>query len=149
MQKYFQKFDISIIAYCLMPNHYHFLVRQNSDKSISDFIQAVFNSYTKAFNKRYNRSGPLFEGRFRSIEVDEQDYLIHLCAYIHLNPRKAGLRKKLGDWPYSNLPEWLELRKGQLFEKSFRDQFFKTPKRYLDFLTGYNLPQKGEKYLFD
>jgi REP element-mobilizing transposase RayT len=80
VQKYVQKFDVSIIAYCLMPNHYHFLVRQNSDKSISDFIQAIFNSYTKAFNNRHNRSGPLFEGRFRLIKVDKQDYLIHLCA---------------------------------------------------------------------
>ena len=80
------KFHITLIAYCLMPNHYHFLLRQDTDVSISDFIQAVYNSYAKAFNRMYNRSGTLFEGPFKSILVDSDEYLAHLCRYIHRNP---------------------------------------------------------------
>ena len=56
------KKKISVVAYCLMPNHYHFLLRQDSNAAISELIQAIFNSYSKAFNKKYNRSGTLFEG---------------------------------------------------------------------------------------
>ena len=80
------KFCITLIAYCLMPNHYHFLLRQDGEASISDFVQAIFNSYTKAFNKMYTRSGTLFEGAFKSILVDSDEYLVHLCRYIHRNP---------------------------------------------------------------
>lgn len=57
---------ITVIAYCLMPNHYHFLLRQDGETSIADCIQAIFNSYTKAFNKMYHRTGTLFEGRFQA-----------------------------------------------------------------------------------
>ncbi|MCA9732121.1 MAG: transposase [Deferribacteres bacterium] len=73
------EFNISIIAYCLMPNHCHFLLRQNSEKSIIDFMQRTFNSYTKAFNRKYRRSGTLFEGPFKAIHVDEESYLVYLC----------------------------------------------------------------------
>ncbi|HEV8537766.1 MAG TPA: transposase, partial [Bacteroidota bacterium] len=63
---------VAIIAYCLMPNHYHFLLRQESDTPLSILIQAIFNAYTKAFNKRYRRSGTLFEGPFEAIHVDKE-----------------------------------------------------------------------------
>ena len=85
--------SIEVIAYCLMPNHYHFLLRQDKEHTISDLMQKTFNSYSKAFNKMYNRSGTLFEGPFKSIHVDKDNYLIHLCRYIHRNPLEAGLGK--------------------------------------------------------
>lgn len=81
VKEYAAQFSIAIIAYCLMPNHYHFLVRQDGDEPVSTLFQRVFNSYSKAFNKRYGRSGTLFEGRFQSIHVDQQGYLLHLCQY--------------------------------------------------------------------
>ncbi|MBC8181000.1 transposase, partial [candidate division KSB1 bacterium] len=86
VKKYKEKFCISVIAYCLMPNHYHFLLSQEADYSISQFIQAIFNSYAKAFNKMYNRTGTLFEGTFKSIHVHSSEYLVHLCRYVHRNP---------------------------------------------------------------
>jgi REP element-mobilizing transposase RayT len=61
-----RKRHVSMIAYCLMPNHYHFLTRQESDVSISEVMQDVFNAYVKAFNKRYGRTGTLFEERFKA-----------------------------------------------------------------------------------
>jgi len=147
INKYSHKFNISVLVYCLMPNHYHFLLRQNSHDTISVFMQRIFNSYTKAINKRYNRSGTLFEGRFKSKIVSAQAYLLHLCAYIHRNPLQAGLSSRLGDWAYSNLPEWLGLRKGALFKEKFRNELFTSEEKYLVFLEAYNSPDDLSKFI--
>lgn len=83
--------EISVIAFCLMPNHYHFLLRQNGKYLVSQFIQSVFNVYTKAFNRWHGRTGTLFEGPFKAIKIFHENHLIHLCRYIHRNPLDAGL----------------------------------------------------------
>ena len=64
-----------MIVYCLMPNHYHFLVRQNGENAAGLLPQRVFNSYTKAYNKRYKHSGTIFEGRYKAIPVEQEPYL--------------------------------------------------------------------------
>jgi len=86
MKKYSIQFSFAIIAYCLMPNHYHWLIRQESELSVQLLPQRVFNGYSKNFNKRYQRSGTLFEGPFKANLVDNDEYLQHLCRYIHANP---------------------------------------------------------------
>ena len=75
---------VDIVAYCLMPNHYHFLVYLR-DETLSDAMKSLSLSYTKAINKRFNRSGVLFQGRFQSIEVLETDYLENKIKISHLN----------------------------------------------------------------
>ncbi len=65
-----KKCDITVIAYCLMDNHYHFILRQNGDVEVSQFMQAIFNIYTKAFNTTYELSGTLFEGLYKAIFID-------------------------------------------------------------------------------
>lgn len=82
--------ELSIIAYCLMPNHYHFLIRQDGSPPAGLLIQRLFNSYTKAYNKRYGHSGTLFERRYLAKPVTETPHLLHLCRYIHANPVKDG-----------------------------------------------------------
>ncbi len=113
-------------AYCLMPNHFHVAVRiktaeeqhawrlahQTSEVSqTSEVFEALdpswqfgrlFNSYTRAFNRAYHRSGSLFEGRFRRKEVIALPYLLNLIAYIHQNPIQHGFVETLGDWPWSS-----------------------------------------------
>jgi putative transposase len=86
VKEYSRQFNLTIIAYCLMPNHYHFLVRQNGEDPAGLLPQRVFNSYTKAYNKRYSHSGTIFERRYQAILVEQERYLKHLCRYIHLNP---------------------------------------------------------------
>ncbi|WP_347239115.1 transposase [Sphaerospermopsis sp. FACHB-1094] len=88
---------VDIIAYCLMPNHYHLLVYLRDD-ILSDTMKSLSLAYTKAINKRFNRSGILFQGRFQSINVSQTEYLFHLCRYIHLNPVKAGIVDQPGEW---------------------------------------------------
>ncbi|BAZ17990.1 hypothetical protein NIES4071_98710 [Calothrix sp. NIES-4071] len=104
---------VDIVAYCLMPNHYHFLVYLR-DETLSDAMKSLSLSYTKAINKRFNRSGVLFQGRFKSIHVAQTDYLINLSRYIHLNPVKAGLVQQPGEWEFSSYLEYAGLRGGTL-----------------------------------
>ena len=96
------KYDVNIIAYCLMPNHYHMLVFQNREESLSKYISVMFNAYVQAFNKQYHRKGPLFTDRFKNIAVEREEYLYQLCRYIHLNPVKANLVKNPEDWEFSD-----------------------------------------------
>ena len=75
----YRKYGVGILAYCLMPNHYHFLLRQETDRPLSDWIQALFNGYVQAVNKQVGRSGALFEGRAKHVLVDRDEYLIQSC----------------------------------------------------------------------
>jgi len=129
-----QKFGVQVVAYCLMPNHYHFLLRQDSDVPLSKFINVLFNAYVQAVNRQQNRKGALFEGRFRHALVDRDEYLIHLSRYIHLNPRKANLVSNLDDWPYSNYLEWVGERSGTLIDLDVVRQYFPTPGLYREFV---------------
>ena len=151
VQRYRQQFSLAIIAYCLMPNHYHFLVRQDKEHAAGLLPQRVFNSYTKAFNKRYGRSGTLFEGPYKVIHVQEQRYLLHVCRYIHANPVKDGIISNLENWPFSNYLEWVGLRSGTLVDRAFVQEYFPDPKRYRDFVLEYlrerALPEKVDAYL--
>jgi putative transposase len=105
--------NIEILAYCLMPNHYHLLVRLR-ETDLSAGMKGLSLAYTKAINKRFERVGSLFQGRFQAIHVTEPAYLVHLVKYIHLNPVKAGLVQSAGDWEFSSYQEYAGLRNGTL-----------------------------------
>jgi REP element-mobilizing transposase RayT len=139
------EWQASVLAYCLMPNHFHFVLRQDGDRPLSGFMQAVFNSYTKAFNKRYQRSGTLFEGPYRALAVTTQEYLLHLCRYVHRNPLDAGLVARLGDWPYSNYSEWVKARQGTVVDRAFVRSRFSTPEAYTRFVVEYTPPDRLER----
>ena len=79
---------MDIITYCLMPNHFHILVRETSEKGVSQFMQRLGTAYSSYFNKKYKRTGTLFEGPFKARLVDTEPYLLYLTSYIHLNPIK-------------------------------------------------------------
>jgi putative transposase len=151
MKKYSAQFGIAIIAYCLMPNHYHWLIRQDGELSAHLLPQRVFNGYTKAFNIRYSRSGTLFEGPFKARQIDSDEYLRHLCRYIHANPLKDGIAFHLDMWPYSNVHEWLGLRKGTLLDAQFVNDFFPDREGYrtwvLDYVRTRQLPEALANYL--
>jgi putative transposase len=77
---------VDIIAFCLMPNHFHLVLRQLQDGGISKFLQKLGVGYTMYFNQKYERSGVLFQGRPKAIWIDKDEYLLTVCNYIHLNP---------------------------------------------------------------
>lgn len=143
---------VTVLAYCLMPNHYHFVLHQDGDLSISVFIQRLFLTYSQAFNKQQGRRGPLFESRFRHVHVDRDEYLLHLCRYVHLNPVAAGLVQSPEDWPYSNYLEWIEERPGTLVDRGLVRQFFPKPADYIAFVQSQIAPDMAQQlgsYLLD
>ena len=142
-----EKCDTTVIAYCLMDNHYHFALRQNGDVEISQFMQAIFNVYTKAFNTKYKQSGTLFEGPFKAVHVDRNEYLLHLCRYIHRNPIEASMVVKPGQWHYSNYAEFVGKRRGSLVDNDFVKINFGTAEAYEDFVMNYVPSEKTQKEL--
>ena len=109
--------SFDLVSYCLMPNHYHFLIKQNSDISVAKLISKVCTSYSKVFNKKYEKVGHLFQDKFRAVLVDSNEYLVWLSAYIHGNPKVAGLVKDLIDYPWSSYNAYLDNRKDNLCKK--------------------------------
>lgn len=134
---YSEEFEVKVAAACLMPNHYHFLLHQLSDQSAGLLVQRVFNSYTKALNKAYSRTGTLFESPFKAKMVDKDEYLSHLCWYIHTNPVSAGLVRRVEDWNYSNYLECVGKRKRWAFDGEFITAFFGSATGYEDFVRSY------------
>jgi len=130
------KFNISVLAYCLMPNHYHLLLKQNSEKPLNKCVQFIFNSYSKAINKMYKKSGTLFEGKFKSVEVDEGEVL-KVCRYIHRNPLDDKLVNNLEDWKYSNYLEWIGKRNRALYDKELIKKHFSKPELYKKYVLEY------------
>jgi REP element-mobilizing transposase RayT len=113
LRKYLTPQVFQTIAYCLMPNHYHLLVYLRSD-DLSTQMKRFLLSYANAVNRRYGRSGALFEGRFRTVCVEQDPHLLHLSRYIHLNPVLAGIVIRPEDWEFSSYREYVDLRDGTL-----------------------------------
>ena len=147
MKKYMMQFDISVIAYVLLPNHYHLLLRQNSETPAGVLPQRIFNSYTKAFNRSYGHNGTLFEGRFKAVPVTEENYLLHLCRYIHANPVFHGVVGQVEEWPYSNYPEWVGLRNGRIVDLAFVSTYFNGVDEYAEFVQEYIVHRKNPEGL--
>ena len=99
-------YGIRIIAYCLMPNHYH-LFLQTPKANLSESFRHLNGVYTQKFNRKHQVDGALFRGRFKSILVDKETYYLELIRYIHRNPLRAGIEKKLGDYPWSSHSAYL------------------------------------------
>lgn len=95
---------ISLIAYCLMPNHFHLLIKQTDKNCMTDFIRALSTRYSMYFNKRYARVGSLFQGRYKAVLVDNEMQFLYLTKYIHRNPLDLpGYQpSNLLEYPYSS-----------------------------------------------
>ncbi len=135
---------VSIGAYCLMPNHFHLLIREETDGGISKFMQKLTTAYTMYFNKKYHRAGSLFEGTFKAANLDSDNYLKYLFAYIHLNPigiidsgwknKKIVDRKKAEEfvksYTYSSFLDYVDKERAErvilnreIFPKYFENAF--------------------------
>lgn len=112
---------VDIVAYCLMPNHFHLLIREVTHGGISKFMQKITTGYTMYFNKQNERSGSLFQGKFKATHVDDDRYLQYLISYIHLNPIKLIE------------PKWKEIG---IADKACAERYLETytPSSYLDYL---------------
>ncbi len=105
---------VELICYCLMPNHYHLLVRQAQENGITEFMHKLNTSYTKFFNINNQRSGRLFEYIFKAVHVQTDEQLLQLSRYIHLNPLVGGLDVDLNSYKWSSYVDYVGARKGKL-----------------------------------
>ena len=127
---------LDVLAYCLMPNHYHLLVYLRSEEVSRKVMQPFGTSYSKAINKQQGRVGPLFQGPFKAKLVDDDGYLAHLTRYIHLNPVEAGLVDRAADWPYSSYGEYAGMKKLSLSRPELIVEQFGSWEAYREFVEG-------------
>lgn len=127
---------VELIAFCLMPNHFHMILLELKEGGISKFMQRLLNAYTKYFNAKYGRSGHLFEGRFKSVHVDTDEYLDYLSAYIHLNPRELrGFNGREIKYAWSSFQDFVhENRWGEFLKPNIISEKFKNSE-YEKFVT--------------
>ncbi len=118
---------VDIVCFCLMPNHFHLLLRQIKDGGITAFLHKLSTGYTMAFNLKNKRTGSLFQGPFKAAQIKDDNYLIHLSRYIHLNP----LEIKKPNWKEAGIIDWSAAEE---FLKSYRWS------SYLDFIGCGNFP---------
>ncbi|HYD61601.1 MAG TPA: transposase [Noviherbaspirillum sp.] len=111
-----ERFDVVVYAYCLMSNHYHFVL-QTRQPNLSRLMRHVNGVYTQAYNRRHRKVGHLFQGRFKAEVVDGDSYFLEVCRYVDLNPVRAGMVKRPEDWAWSSYrahtnraerPAWLD-----------------------------------------
>lgn len=126
----YPKYDIELVAYCLMGNHFHLLLFQENDPTaMTQLMRSVATAYTMYFNRRYKKHGHLFQSVFKASHIQEEAYLLHITRYIHMNPR-SYLRYKWSSLSYyfgAEAPVWLKA--GRVNEMS--------PAAYRQFLVEY------------
>lgn len=127
---------IEIICYCFMPNHFHFLLKQKQENGISKFTANFTNSYTKYFNSKHDRVGPLFQGLFKAVRVESEEQLMHLSRYIHLNPVSSFLIKPavLDAYRWSSYPEYRGLSSQAITDKETVLYLFSSKEQYQQFI---------------
>lgn len=127
---------VEIICFCLMPNHFHFMLKQKMENGISIFVSNFTNSYTKYFNTRNERVGPLFQGTFKAVRIASEEQLIHVSRYIHLNPVSSFLIKpeELENYEWSSYPEYLNLLDRNITSKEIVLSFFASLGKYKKFV---------------
>jgi putative transposase len=143
----------AIGSYCLMPNHFHLLLRETEEGGISAFMGKLLTSYSMYFNKKYKRTGGLFESTFRAEHVGNDNYLKYLFAYIHLNPVKliepewkekgianqTAAEEYLKKYRYSSYEDYMgtEREEGLILTKESFPEYFEQPRDFKDFITDW------------
>jgi putative transposase len=157
---------VEIVAYCLNHNHYHFILKQLVDDGISDFMHRVSMGYSKYYNRKNSRSGVLFQGPFKAVHIDTNEYFLYVSAYVNMNHfihgytrRTPGVQGTPGvlvgveearyaienPWGFSSLPDYLGKRTGTLCDKSSILDQFQDAKEYETFLINNGLYLKDKK----
>ncbi|MFH1462283.1 MAG: transposase [bacterium] len=128
---------VEIICFCLMPNHFHLILKQLKHGGISRFLQKLGTGYTMYFNKKYDRNGVLFQGTFKAIHVDKDEYFLPLSYYIHLNPLELAIPK----WKERGIQDW------EIVNKFLKEYKWSS---YLDYIGKQNFPSLINKdFLLD
>lgn len=143
IKHYFHPNLVSVVAYCLMPNHYHLLVFLKTNKFGLEVMQPFTVSYTKAINKQQDPVGPLFQGPYKAKQLENNSYLLHLSRYIHLNPVTAGLVTVPEAWEYSSYGEFIAMRSSTFIKSEVLIDQFPNRDAYAAFVYNQRGPGDG------
>jgi len=133
--------EIELLCFCLMPNHFHFLLHQKNKGAMTKLMRRITTAYSMYFNKRHERIGPLFQSRFKASLVEDDEYLLHLSRYIHLNPLGRGVSLDEFDW--SSYHYYLDKRHADWVNVKIISEYFNNSKKgfsYKNFVEDYQEP---------
>lgn len=127
---------VDILAYGLMSNHFHLIVRQRTEYAITQVFANIANGYAKYFNIKHNRVGPLYQGPFKAVHVETDEQLLHLSRYVHINPVVAGVmtQEELVSSPRTSFPEYLGRVSTSFIDAKPILSHFTSPKAYKTFV---------------
>lgn len=124
---------IDILCYCLMPNHFHLLIKQLRENGISEFVSKLSNSYTKYYNVKFKRVGPLLQGQFKAVFIENDEQLMHVSRYIHLNPIASFLVNDIGEYEWSSYSQYIGKAQGFCVKEEILS-LFKSALKYKQFV---------------
>jgi putative transposase len=127
--------EINLLAYCLMPNHFHFLIYQTNPEAMDQFSNSLFTRYSMYFNRKYKRVGPLFQGIYKAVSVQSDEQLLWLSRYIHRNPTDILQGQALQSYKHSSYKEYLKTRNRNWIKPNEVLSYFKS--EYKDFVEGH------------
>ena len=131
--------DIELLSFCLMPNHFHLLVYQIHAGAMQRLMRGVMTAYSRYFNKKYERSGGLFESRYKASLISSDSYLMHVTRYIHLNP------KQWRTYPHSSLRHYRASHDEDWLNEHRILELFPSRQKYMEFVEDYTLGEEGER----
>lgn len=134
IELYSERFKVTVITVCLMPNHFHLVVRVENGGSVEMFMQMLCGVYSRKVNKYQRRTGTIFEGRYHIKHVANDGYFKTLCRYIHLNPVRAALISHPSLWEYSNYLECIGRRSNSVTRYQMVIEMFGTSRGYEQFV---------------
>jgi len=126
---------VSIIDYCLMPNHFHLTLRQETEDGIVHFIQKLSSSFAHYYSIKYKKRGHVFEDKFKSVHLENTEQLLHLSRYIHLNPVTAYIVQRPEDYPYSSYNAFIGLSEVDFIDTLPILENFPSVQKYKEFVT--------------
>jgi len=133
-RKLFPEGTFHLLAYCLMPNHFHLMIQQMTDLPVTKLLSKVCTGYSKYFNKEYERVGAVFQDQFKAVLVENNEQLLWASYYIHKNPIEAFLVNDLKDYEWNSFKEYFDYSsQDNLCKKSIIQEQFNTPQSYLNY----------------
>lgn len=126
---------VDIVAYCLNPNHFHLILKQKADRGITEFMRRLGTGHTMYFNKRYERSGVLFQGKFKAVPIDSNDQLLYVSAYVNCNSEIHDISPS-DSYRWCSFKEYYEGKKGIATGKEIILGQFKKASEYRDYAIG-------------
>ena len=132
--------EVDLLAFCLMPNHFHLLLKQTTKDGMTKLLRSLSTTYSMYFNRKYDRVGHLFQGPYRAVVIDNDPYILHLSRYIHLNPTElTGVTPV--NYKYSSYQYYLENKKADWVKPELILKYFESSKT-LPFLKNFNSYKK-------